>query len=393
MHLEVSQLELHAIDDHTEPAANDHVSSRVMRARASCACITREFFAARDFLEVHTPGLVDEPGTDVYLEPFAAPFIPEEQVTHASPTTQDAYLHTSPEFLMKRLLGKGYERIWQMTSAWRNGEVTDRHAPEFTCLEWYRAWEGLEAIIEDTETLLMQLIGEQAIYYDMGGRRHTVDLRGGFERITMQELVQESCGFDLLTMHTADQLAEAIASRGLLRARASGQSTNQMFGAETLGDRAIARGDDERWMELFFELQVTHLDPFLERLGAISLTRWPTRLAVLAARNPDDPRVADRFESYIGGVECSNGFRELTDAREQRMRFEQDLEQRKRLGRPIYPMPEKFLRAMSRGMPPSAGVALGFDRVVMLATGARTITEVLPFSMQRPPHGGTPRFT
>lgn len=388
--LEVIELQCHPVQDTSEPEAMDHTSSRVMHRRAACVAKVRRFFETRDFLEVCTPGLVAEPGTDVYLEPFNAPFVPDDQVEQTSPTSMPAYLHTSPEFLMKRLLGKGFERIWQMTPAWRNGEVTDLHTPEFTCVEWYRAWEDLGAIIEDTEHLIIRLIGDHATYYDMEGR-HQVDLRDGFTRVTMQELVQQACGFDILATQSADALQDAISSRGLLRKR--GQGTHPMFGVESLGDDAHIAGEDERWMELFFELQITHLDPHLARMGAVCLTHWPTQLAVLAARNAEDSRVADRFETYIGGVECSNGFRELTDADEQRARFIEDLAQRARLGRPSYPMPERFLRAMARGMPPSAGVALGFDRVVMLATGARTISEVLPFSMRRGMHGGPPEFT
>ena len=138
-----------------------------------------------------------------------------------------------------------------------------------------------------------------------------------------------------------------------------------------------------RWAELFFELQVTHLDPLLEKMGAVFVTEWPTPLAVLARKSARDPRVAERFELYIGGLELANGFGELCDAQEQRRRFEEDLRQRHALGRPGYPMPTRLLDALERGMPPSAGVAMGVDRLLMLATGAGTITEVTPFSLRR----------
>lgn len=394
-HFDVEHYTLHEVLTPEPLAPTDHISSRCLRAREQAIARIRQYFQSQHFLEVSTPALVDEPGTDVFLEPFATPFIPEEEVTLSAAKQRpiQGYLNTSPEFLMKRLLGQGYERIWQMTRAWRNGEVTDLHAPEFTCLEWYRAWEPLEHIIHDTETIIRRVIGTTATFYDMHHERQHLDISKPFKRITMQEFVQECCGFDILNTPDAESFAEEVYSRGLLRRRRAGVGTNPMFGEERLGEPVDLDEEVvnlEAWLAIFFELQVTHLDDYLANLGAVVLTHWPTQLAVLAAKNEDDPRVADRFEIYIGGVECANGFRELTDAVEQRTRFEQDLQQRRQLGRPMYPMPHKFLSAMERGFPPSSGVALGFDRVLMLATGSRTIREVLPFSMHRP-HGHGPK--
>lgn len=404
--LHVERLELFAVADPRPP--RESLSTRGICARARALAQTRSYFQERGFLEVTTPALVDEPGTDVYLEPFSTTFVREDDVTRpARQRAQHAlqgYLHTSPEFMMKRMLGQGFERIWQLSRAWRNGEVSPLHAPEFTCLEWYRAWEPLERIIEDTETLIRRITDGEAVTFDAFKARHVVDTSRPFARVTMRQLVQDCCGFDLLEALDAGSLAEAIYSRGLLRPREAqkrGRSTSPMYGLERIellsGDDHEARAktahlerlrDVEQWLDLFFELQVTHLDEHLAGLGAVVLTEWPSHMAVLAAKKEGDARVADRFEIYVGGVECANGFRELTDATEQRERFAEDLEQRLQLARPAYPMPHKFLRAMEKGMPPSSGVAMGFDRVVMLATGAQRIDEVLPFAMRRGREGG-----
>ena len=390
--LEVSAIEVIEVARQERPTERERVSASLMKQRAAACARTRRFFERRDFLEVRTPGLVAEPGTDVYIEPFKASFLPEEAL--ALPASRraaqrlPAYLHTSPELSMKRLLSQGFERIWQLTPVWRNGEVSALHAPEFSCLEWYRAWEPLEPVIEDCERLITRLTDGVARRYDRErGEMRLTRLKPPFERLTMRELVEQACGFELNEALQAEALKQEVLSRGLLAPRRRGASTAPMFGAAASAPRDDAeqaeQAEQEHWMELFFELQVTLLDPWLERLGAVTLTEWPAQLAVLAKRCPHDGRYAERFETYISGVECSNGFEELTDAREQRARFKEDLAQRARLDRPSYPMPERFLSALERGMPPASGVALGLDRVVMLATGARSISDVLPFSAYR----------
>lgn len=383
----------------------DGQRSEMMRANARMRARIRDFFARQDFLEATTPCMVPEPGTDVYLEPFKTVFVPEDAVVEsysgetasARATLKNvfpAFLQTSPEFAMKRLLVEGFERIWQLTHGWRNGEVTDRHIPEFTILEWYRAWQDVESIIDDVESLTRMVLDGVARLGAPGApveRAREIDLRGAFERVTMQELFEEACGFDLLEALDYADLLEQIRTHGLLGRRVGEELeerkiTQRMFDVRTtqpLQPLRAAEQHDERWAQLFFELQVTHLDPLLERMGAVFVTEWPAPLAVLARKSARDPRVAERFELYIGGLELANGFGELCDAQEQRRRFEEDLRQRHALGRPGYPMPTRLLAALERGMPPSAGVAMGVDRLLMLATGAGTITEVTPFSLRR----------
>ncbi|WP_168210797.1 EF-P lysine aminoacylase EpmA [Persicimonas caeni] len=346
-------------------AARSLSLEEAMRLRARANRQIRAFFDARDFLEVETPNWVAAPGTDVHLDPVRAVY----EDRHGD-LSVSGYLHTSPEFAMKRLLVEGLERIWQMCKVWRNGEVTPLHNPEFTLLEWYRAGEPVEAIIDDVEALTRELLGDEAMVVTDDEERR-VDLSAPFERMTMQQVVEGACGFDLLEALDFDALYAACEANDLL------------------SPRSLARaGTHRQWDELFFELQVTYIDPFLADRGAVFVTDWPTPLAVLARKKPADPRVAERFELYVGGVELANGFGELTDPVEQHARFEHDLETRRERGLPDMPMPERFLAALERGMPASSGVAVGVDRLLMLACGAADIREVVPFAMRRDAESG-----
>lgn len=352
-----------------EPALHQGRSvamGEAIRQRDASYRVIREFFGARDFLEVDTPHWVEAAGTDVHLAPveavFREPHRPEEAIV--------GELHTSPEFSMKRLLAAGAQRIWQMCKVWRNGEITPLHNPEFTLLEWYRAWEDLGAIMADVEALTRALLGDIARVGEQ-----TIDLREPFAHMTMQQVVQKACGFDLLDALTFDTLFDACA------------------GHELLSERSLARAREVgQWDELFFELQISYIDPFLAEQSAIFVTEWPTPLAVLARVKPEDGRVAQRFELYIGGVELANGFQELTDPAEQRRRFEDDLAQRARAGLPLPPMPERFLQALAWGLPPSSGVAVGVDRYLMLKLGAAHIRDVIPLAMTRDEASGAPRW-
>lgn len=301
---------------------------RGMLARAEMLREIRGYFEREGFLEVETPNVVGAAGTDPFIEAIAV--------------EDGQFLHTSPEFAMKRLLVQGYERIYQLCKVYRRGEITPLHNPEFSILEFYRAWQSVEAVIDDVEALTRLCVP---------ALRDAV-----FRRITMAQLVDEACGLDLLSSLDAESLRAAILERGLFSPRAK-----------------------DGWHEMFFELVVTCLDPYLAGQPPTFVTHWPTQLAVLARRSPEDPRTALRFELYVGGLELCNGFEELTDPVEQRARFEEDLALRDAQGGEVVPMPEGFLRALEYGMPPSAGVAIGVDRLLMLRVGAREIGDVLPF--------------
>lgn len=352
-------------------------------ARARLYAQLDQFFAARGFIQVMTPAWVAEPGTDIYLDPFAATFRPEGAARGDHRRDLTGWLHTSPEFAMKRLLVEGFERIWQRCPAWRNGEVSERHTPEFTIVEWYRAWDPVEAIMDDVEALV-RLATDGLARLATGGSIREIDLRSPFKRMTMQQLVAQSCaGLDLLEALDYDSLRAACQRHGLLPHRVNAPhrpQTGQLYALKP-SDQPV--GEDPRWAELFFELQITHIDPALEHMGAVFITDWPAPLAVLAARDPKDPRVAKRFELYVGGLELTNGFEELTDPHEQRARFTEDLRARAQEDMAPLPLPSRFLAALEHGMPPSAGVALGLDRLLMLAIGAPTIQHVCPQHLRR----------
>ena len=238
----------------------------------------------------------------------------------------DGFLHTSPELCMKRLLAAGYPRLFQICRCWRKGERGARHLPEYTMLEWYRAGCDYQSLMVDCEELLARLCPE--------GRVGAIDLSPPWERLTV---------------------ADAFSRHGSLPL-----------------DEALAR-------DRFDEIVALEIEPRLGSTRPTFLTEYPAALAALARRKPENPSVAERFELYIDGIELANAFSELTDPAEQRQRFEKEETARRRAGKPPYPVPEKFLAELAT-MPPSAGIALGVDRLVMLLTGATAIDEVVAFT-------------
>jgi len=312
------------------------ISARALTARHKLLSQSRRFFEDLGFLEVETPMLVHSPGTDPYLETFTTMF---SGMGDAKPAP--LFLHTSPEFAMKALLVDGFEQIFQICKVFRNGEWTPLHNPEFTMIEWYRAFTDQSAMMHDVEALVCHLLGDAVLWKDL-----TIPLSRPFERLPVRDAFLTHCrGLDLFEANCASSL------------RAE---------AERLGLGPLAPGD--RWDDLFHELLVTWVEPNLGFERPTFLTEYPAPLAVLSRRSDSDPRVAERFELYIAGLELCNGFTELNDPNEQRLRFEEDLHRRAQLNLPAYPMPEHFLDALKAGMPPSSGVAVGFDRLLMLAT-------------------------
>jgi lysyl-tRNA synthetase class 2 len=295
-----------------------------LQARARAVTAARTFFAEEGFLEIETPVRVPAPGVDLHLDAIPA---------------SGGYLITSPELHMKRLLVAGLPRVFQMARASRRDELGVWHEPEFSMLEWYRAFTGLEAVIADTEQILRRValaVSGTAQLFGANGQAYALDLP--FPRVTVREAFREHAG-----------IADAV---------------------------DLAHSDESR----YFELLVNQVEPSLARESRpVILWKYPANQAALARLSPEDPSVAERFELYVGGVELCNGFDELTDATEQRARFEQDCARRADEGRPVYPIDEQFLSALSAGMPRAGGNALGFDRLVMLATGARTLAEVIAF--------------
>jgi lysyl-tRNA synthetase class 2 len=322
-----------------------------MRGRLLVA--VRNFFAERDFVEVDTPALQVCPGLEPHLQAFATELHDPQEGR-----TISRYLHTSPEFAMKKLLVAGLPRIWQLSHVFRNGERSATHHPEFSMLEWYRAGVSYRDLMEECAALVracQQAAGVGALTC----RGRTADALCDWQRITIAEAFDRYCGMDLLAtapdpLHPdADRLAAAASSVGI----------------------APHPGDD--WEALFFRIFLDRIEPRLGLGAPTILYDYPLSMGALARRHPADPRLAERFEVYICGLELANAFGELTDPAEQRARFRADQARKRQLYGQAYPIDEDFLAALEHGLPACAGIALGFDRLVMLAVGAADIEEVL----------------
>ena len=301
-----------------------HGVGKNLSARARALAAVRHYFAREGFLEVETPLRVPAPGVDLHLDAL---------------TAQGGYLITSPELQMKRLLVAGLPRIFQLARVSRHEELGALHEPEFTMLEWYRAFAGLEHVLADTEQIVREValaVSGKAALFGAKGRQFELELP--FTRITVREAFREHAG-----------IADAV---------------------------DLAHSDEAR----YFQLLVDQVEPGLARESKpVFLWKYPANQAALARLCSSDPSVAERFELYVGGVELCNGFDELTDPREQRTRFEAEHARRSADSRPTYPIDERFLSALEGGMPPSGGNAVGFDRLVLLATGARELADVVAF--------------
>ena len=322
-----------------------------LRRRARLVADTRAFFAARGYVEVETPCLVPVPGMEVHLRAFRNEYRPHL----GAGTRRTLWLRTSPELALKRLLVAGAGPVFELARVWRNGEAAGPlHAPEFTMLEWYRPGLSFEGLMDETEAFVRAVCPPVVAH---GGVE--TDLRPPFQRLSVAEAFAAFCGgLDILG-------TEGNAAR--LR-------------AEALRVGVPPRGD-EGWEDLFFRLLLERVEPRIGRGRATFLTHWPAPQAALARRDPADPRAALRFELFAAGVELANAFDELTDPAEQRGRFERDVAERRRLYGAEedggWDVDEDFLRALEHGMPAGSGIALGFDRLAMLASGARRIEDVL----------------
>jgi elongation factor P--(R)-beta-lysine ligase len=315
-----------------------------LRQRAALLQRSREFFAARGVLEVDTPLVVNAPVSDVHIHSASVRLAVEGPQAGAPPL----FLHTSPEYAMKRLLAAGSGDIYQICHVVRGQERGRLHNPEFTLIEWYRTGRSLPQLIDEVEALVRMLLGAAA--------------PAASERISYRDAFLRELQLDPLT---APDAALAAAAQPLA-----------LHGAG--GEAAPVTSRDE-WLELLMGASVG------PRLGHQALTfvdGYPASQAALARLDPADPRVAQRFELYCAGIELANGFHELAAASEQRARFEADNARRRRRGLPAFPLDERLLAALA-DLPDCVGVALGFDRTLMLAAGAAHIDEVLPFPTER----------
>ncbi len=295
--------------------------NKALHERARVLRTIRAFFDSRGFLEVETPAIVPSPGMDVHLDAFQV---------------GSSFLITSPEYQMKRLLAEGHERIYQVCRCFRRGESGPQHNPEFTMVEWYRTDASMDDVMADTEQLVSAATGGTVKL-----ETRSIDAHPPFLRVTVCEAFERYAG-----VPEGDVLA-------------------------------WASGDEDR----YFRTWVERVEPRLAEMDhALFVVDYPASQASLARKKPADARFCERFELYVAGVELCNGFGELTDPKEQRERFERDMRERKARGLPVYPIDEKLLAALEKGLPPCAGNALGVDRLAALACGTTDIGRVLAFA-------------
>ena len=329
---------------------NRHQDRRpFLAARGAITAACRTWFTAAGFVEVETGVLQVSPGNETHLH------APRTALIGAEGESLPRYLRTSPEFACKKLLAAGETRIVEFARVFRDRERGDLHLPEFTMLEWYRADEPYEAVIADCLALIA-LAADTAQTRTFAFRGRSADPFARAEWLTVAEAFQRTAGIDLLATiggGEGDRDALTGAARGKMRV-----------------------ADDDTWSDIFSKILVEHVEPHLGQGRPTVLYEYPAPESALARAKPSDPRVSERFEIYACGVALAKGFGELTDAREQRRRFELAMDDKERLYGERYPLDEDFLAAL-QSMPQASGVALGFDRLVMLASGAQRIDQVV----------------
>ncbi|BCS94449.1 EF-P lysine aminoacylase GenX [Desulfoluna limicola] len=289
-----------------------------LRRRAAITSSVRRFFMEKGYLEVETPLCVPEPIPEAHIDPLEA---------------GNGYLQASPELCMKRLLAAGSGPIFQITKAFRKGERGAKHIPEMTLLEWYTPHADYESLMEDCRGLLLRIARDLGLGETLEVKGKTIHLDRPWKRLTVNEAYA-------------------------------------LYGSLPM-EKALVE-------DRFDEVMGLEVEPRLSGDTPVLLCDYPSPMAALAKRKESDPSVAERFELYVEGLELANGFTELTDAVEQRQRFEEEVALRARLGKSTWPIPEKFLADLPQ-MPPTAGIALGMDRLVMLFCGTETIDDVLAF--------------
>lgn len=319
-------------------------------ARNRIKAAIRAWFEGEGFVEVETAALQVSPGNEAHLHAFATDAVAPSGDLHRM------YLHTSPEFACKKLLAAGETRIFTFAPCYRNRERGALHHPEFTMLEWYRAGAPYTQLMDDCREILA-LAAEITGHAPWQYRGLLADPLAPPERLSVAAAFGTRAGIDLTATLTPGE----------------GDREALVAAAEAQG---IRTAPDDTWSDVFSRILVARVEPGLGAPVPIFLDRYPRVEAALARVTADDPRYAERFELYVAGIELANGFGELTDVDEQRRRFEAEMDEKERVHGERYPLDEDFLAALGQ-MPPAAGIALGFDRLVMLATGAQRIDQVL----------------
>ncbi|TSC84372.1 MAG: Uncharacterized protein G01um101413_667 [Parcubacteria group bacterium Gr01-1014_13] len=326
---------------------NNHRLKNIYDTRINILRLIREFFWSLNFVETDTPIAIKNPGQEPYLNPV--PVIFYDPVGKA----ENFYLHTSPELAMKKLLAAGYEKIFQIVKCFRNYEsFGGNHNTEFTMIEWYRSPGKYQDIMDDTENLF-KFVGEKLNKKTVRCNDKEINISGKWERQSMKEIWQKFINVNLddyLDISSLKKLAE---------------------------DKGYKVDKADAYEDIFFKIFLNEIEPHLGNETPIFVYDYPAQMTSLSRLCENDPRYAERFELYIGGLELANAFGELTDAKEQKDRLENDKKLRGELGKPTWPVDPDFIGALESGMAPAGGIALGVDRMVLLFTGAKDLNEVI----------------
>ena len=329
-------------------ARRDNLLQRATMIRA-----IRDYFHGAGFVECETPALQVSPGLEPHLMAFATDYRGPDRAVHGQ-----FHLHTSPEFAMKKLLVGGIPRLFQICRVFRNGEQAQLHQPEFTMIEWYRADAGYREIMADTEAMVKAAAAACGVTLCRQGERQC-DPLADWEYLSVADAFQRYAGIDIMATIGPDDWNPDVSRLAPV--------------ARELGYHVAA---DDRWDDLFFRIFIDRIEPKLGVGSPTILYDYPVSMAALSRPSTGDPRLAERFELYICGVELANAFGELTDAAEQRRRFEADMDLKQALYGERYPIDDDFIAALEHGMPRAGGIALGIDRLAMVFCGVERIEEV-----------------
>ena len=336
--------------------------SGALRLRARMIQAIREFFWAQDFLECETPALQVSPGLEPHLQAFKTQFIGLDRKT-----TRDFYLHTSPEFAIKKLLVAGWPKLFEICRVFRNGEQAERHQPEFTMIEWYRTNASYRDIMADTEAMIRAAANACQVTELRHGTL-SCDPTAAWDYVSVADAFTRHVGIDILATIGPDDHNPDVARL-----------------APVVRELGYHVAEDDRWDDLFFRIFLDKIEPHLGVGAPTILYDYPISMAALSRQKVEEPRLAERFELYICGLELANAFGELTDAGEQLRRFEADMDLKQALYGERYPIDMDFIAALEHGMPEAGGIALGIDRLAMLFAGVDHIDDVcwIPVDVRR----------
>ena len=325
----------------------------MLKFRSDFLQTVRRFFLELGFIEIDAPSLIPAAGMELHIEPFVTNF------RSKTGESRQYFLHTSPEFTMKKMLVAGFEKIFYLGHTFRNGELAGLHSPEFSMIEWYRAYQDYTALMNDCRELVNFIELKLARKWQKIWRKDEL-LKQKWEIVSLAQLMKKYCRFDLKNIGPEDneKMVKIARSKGLKNA-------------------------DKSWPidDLFFILFLEFVEPELGKTAPLIVKDYPIWMASLAKRAQNNPNFVERFELYIDTVELANAFTELNDPEEQYLRLSEEQKQRRKLGRFEIPIDTDFIHALQTGMPPAAGIALGLDRLMMVCSGQNRIAELLPYSV------------